>query len=475
MNVRLDPLILESLMSSEPSPRCLLPEEPIFGYVARRAKLSVTRSPESIAEELIPKGGHAIHRPLHAGLGQFAEHAFGSGHHADQLVAGHGLITLYQPFLEPKRLAQVWALIKGAPPGIKFLPTSRCSGEIFRSTPAVCLACVAADLAARGFAHYRRGHIIKAVSHCAEHQEALVEKCPHCATTFSRWELPSLICQNCHRPLDSTDRGGQSDEHAEAKIRLSRFIAAALAGNLQSIDANRRLAVYRQRTAQIIRTRSGVIGDNLARHLKNTFGLDFLDQLGLAPSHPPSLGWPALFVHGRILVDDPIANCLVLAALFDSPAQYAQFGVSLGHALPATPAPAKPLYCAQRITASLLRDVLSTATLRSVVSKHNLDFSNVKCWIAGYPGLSDRRAAILHRAKLEMHKRTLLELKATCPKVSQGKLERARRGAFNFTRRHDPQWLDRVFPKRFLRSDRRRFAQDSGRSLDSTLPVAART
>lgn len=95
MNDRLDSRIL-SASGGARFRTSLLPDEPIFSYVARAEKLAITRTQESIKTELFANGKTQIGRPLHSGLSNFAAAVLGSSQHADALIAQHGLIAIYR-------------------------------------------------------------------------------------------------------------------------------------------------------------------------------------------------------------------------------------------------------------------------------------------------------------------------------------------------------------------------------------------
>jgi hypothetical protein len=242
----------------------------------------------------------------------------------------------------------------------------------FRSTPAICLKCVESDLLVNKFAYYRRTHLVKAVTYCATHRSPLLEMCPACGAPFSHRELPSLICDRCGGSL-ATPVGYPSDSgYRDARIRLSQVISGILTGQIEWVEEDRRLAAFRQRAAQSIRTRSGIAGDNLARHLNRVFGPDFLKLLHLSTDQAPTVGWPVLLLYGHNGMCDPIANSLIIAGLFDSAADYCVAVDAVpGEDLCRYREPNEFLSTGQ-ITVPILRDALRSRTLRETKSDTQL-------------------------------------------------------------------------------------------------------
>lgn len=446
MNDRLDSRIL-SASGGARFRTSLLPDEPIFSYVARAEKLAITRTQESIKTELFANGKTQIGRPLHSGLSNFAAAVLGSSQHADALIAQHGLIAIYRPFIPPTRYEVAIERIKGAVSNGKLEPTIRRSVEIFRTHPAACPGCIQSDKAKYGFAYFRRSHLIRAVTHCPEHQIPLVDYCPNCGTTFSLGELLSLTCHHCGDSIVQDQNVSAPTEQTASAVRLSQFCEAALAGQIDWHSEGSRLAAYRRRTSEIVRNRSGIVGHNLARHLERSYGKNLLERLGLSPHRAPTLGWPALLIQGRVLVDDPIANCLLLAALFDSPAHYVEYVVSAQEAIASeTETLRRQLVGLKAITPQLLRDAIRLP-LKQAAAKHGACHGDLKQWVGAYPGLSERRNAKSKLTKLENYKRVLADLLAERPELSRTATLKLRKGAMKFVLRYDSVWLDEILPK----------------------------
>ena len=247
----------------------ILFDEPVYSYVTRIMLLAVETDRARIEAQLF--GGRRIRltRSLHAGFEKFAHHVNCLSANACKDVIGeHSMLALFKPFSDPGRYEQAYK-VAGGPRGggMNWLVGLRVNNAIFRAQPAVCLDCVRADQHKHPFAYYRRNHQVSAASHCAVHKAPLITGCSSCGAEFSHWDLPGLICHHCGVQLAPAACNQKTMPDLSARIRLSKVVAAVFAGEIPAIDASLRLAILRGRTEQRVRTRSGVIGDNLATHV----------------------------------------------------------------------------------------------------------------------------------------------------------------------------------------------------------------
>jgi hypothetical protein len=273
-----------------------------------------------------------------------------------------------------------------------------------------------------------------------------------------------MHCRECgaHLVADDVVQG----EARDLRIRLAEFVAATFAGALPCVPAPQRLAAIRDRVAQRVRNRSGVVGDNLARHLVRGFGADYLKSLCLDPRNAPSFGWPMLLIHGRWMHADPVANLIVIAAIFDSPEDYSASISAATEMLPGAHLPLQPRIGGEGVTPSLLRYSFKTSLLALVRQTGVSQW--VKLWFSAYPGLRKRREAYAARKGLKWNdpwsirraqsgysesrlhecKSRLLKRRETNSGVGRTDLDKLEYTAFKILRREDPAWLDREFPRK---------------------------
>lgn len=379
----------------------LRPDEPTFNLITRVMLLTPTNDRFRITEELFGSRSIRTERPFHVGFGQLAQVTNStSSASSETVVDKHSMLALFKPFAEPSRYARAcqFALSNSSHP-IQALVGLRKS-VTYRSEPAICIDCTRDELANPRFAagSYHRSHQVLAATHCSTHETALIDKCLACGNSFSHWELPSLTCNSCGATLVRPKESQISDiPNLPARIRLSQMIAAAFAGEIPSVNLSHRLHVLRARTEIRVPNRSGVIGDNLAAHLNNVFGRHYLASLGLATDTSPTFGWPALLVHGKFMTYDPIANCLLAAALFDSVDDYCD-QLNRGYAnccwneLSPTQL-AKP----GSLTYSSLKKALRAPSLELLIREDPRANATLVQWVTEYPGLVNRRSSWLGR------------------------------------------------------------------------------
>lgn len=298
-------------------------DEPDYSYLTRLMLLIPSTDRFGIVEKYFGNRHCRVEKPLHAGFGAFANH-FSSRDNGscDDVIDAHSMLSFFKPFADSERYSNACELARGVRGnGINLAVGLRGEG-MFREQPVICLNCVNDDLRIKKFAHYRRSHQILAVSHCSNHHTRLITACAECEKQFSHWDIPDKECHHCGEPLKQVKGNSESVPDLGARIRLSQVVASVFSGEIDYVDVNVRLDVLRSRTKQVVKNRSGVTGDNLATHINKMFGRAFLDSLGLKTDSAPTLGWPALLINGRNLMHDPIANCVLIAALFDSPNHY---------------------------------------------------------------------------------------------------------------------------------------------------------
>ena len=465
MNDRLDLSRLAAATASFPPYFEALADETTWSYLTRAMLLAgFNDSRRMLTEALFSKPRLLISQPFHPGLGRFADHLRLSGG-LDEVVRRHAMLQFYAPFVGVELFECVKEKLGGE--RASGVDCQLCSdlANTFRSTPAFCPACYDDDLTRLpGVSYYRRSHQVRAVTHCAVHGEALIERCSVCGAGFSHWHLPAAHCRQCGAPLVAAD--GVQGEARVLRIRVARIVAATFAGVLPSVSVPQRLAAIRDRVAQRVRNRSGVVGDNLARYLVRGFGADYLKALRLDPREKPAFGWPMLMIHGRWMHRDPVANCIVLAAIFYSPADYGA-SVRAADSLPEARLPLPyQISGGEGVTSEILRCSFKSS-LESLVRQPGV-MNRVKLWFAAYPGLRKRREAHAARSGLNLSdpwsirraqlgylesrlldwKSRLLKRKGINPGVGRSDLDNLEHTAFRYLQRKDPAWLDREFPRK---------------------------
>ncbi len=448
MNDRLHPDVLNSLIDQVPMPLMLHDDETTCSFVTRCTRLAVTRSRREVIADLFGSRSIQPHKPLHAGFAHLAGRIDMHEISGERLLAEHSYLRLFEPFIDPTRFDHARRIVLGHKAnGINEILQSA-TPMLFRPSPAICLKCIEEDKEELGYSYHRRAHQIRASLYCAGHREPLLERCPLCDSPFTHLELPSLDCPHCGKRMHSLGISRPIDAAHEAQFKLAQVIHSILAGEIEHVRSGLRLAAYRQRAEEIVRNRSGILGDNLARFLLQTYGRDLMQILGLMPNAAPNLGWPALLIHGRSMIQDPVANILLIASLFDSVAHYLD-QVARTEMEPARSQDIpKVLIGVGAITLPIVRQVIKAPALHVLSEQSGLGKNELRKWVAAYPGLSYRRIRWQRRARLNGYKKEILDLLDRQPGLSRYQIGLLLKAALCHVGRHDPGWLERRVPSR---------------------------
>lgn len=449
MNDRLPAFVSESQEASIAFRADLIPDETTFNYANRIALLTGAVDRQQTVATLFGYAHIRVERPLHAGFGHFTRQFIGAVDASSECLAeAHSMLSLFKPFISQERYERALKLVTGGRAnGIYELVGARASG-VFRQTPACCLGCVEHDLRNRRPPHYRRTHQVTACQVCPEHGAPLTTHCTSCGAHLRYTKLPTLDCLVCGARLQQGRLDIVLAPDQALMVTLAQVLHAGLNGSMAAVHESVRLRVLRERTQRLLKRKSATIGDNLAAHLTSAYGRSLLELLQLRPDVAPTFGWPALFLYGRFLSADPIANCLLIALLFDSINDYNDEVSEAKASLPEIKKNPKPLIGCHRITEKVLRDVLGPDRLIDVANRHGISKSQLSKWVAGYPGLSERRKLSAGRIQLRRNKRTILEHLARNPGQSRTQVARTIKSEITHVIRNDRNWLDRHLPVR---------------------------
>ena len=423
------------------------PDETTFSYVNRITCLTAAISRRQVVEMLFGSRTICTHRPLHSGFGHLAAlHADPYGVTPDDLPQRYGLLALYAPFLDSERYRRVIRLAhRSHGGGLNEVAGYRKIG-VFRETPAFCPRCVENDLASHRAPYYRRSHQVSAVLCCPEHGVPLIEACCSCREAAAFERLPKFNCPHCETPYGEAAAMLGPISQGDLGWRLAKFVQAAMLGYLPKVDAGIRIAVLRERAARRLKNRGGALEDNLARTITKAYKRPFLAKLGLQTDAAPTLAWPSLLISGRLFVSEPIANCLVMATLFDSVGDYTReinIAVGCGRSHPL----GRNLLCGYaEITNAVLKDLMRPNRIERVANKHSINPTSLKNWVAAVPGLSKRRQASWPRIALRKCKKTILCHIAQNPGQSRNRVATEHKAEVTFIFKKDREWLDQYLP-----------------------------
>lgn len=424
-------------------------DETTYSYVNRIACLTAAINRKQVVAMLFGSATILPERPLHCGFGHLAMlYTDANGAIPADLPQRFGMLSLYAPFVDAERYRRAIALVHGTRiNGANEIIGLRAFG-VFRHKPAVCLKCLEEDLSIGKPAHYCRTDQILAVACCPKHGTPLITTCCSCGAKLSHDEQPALNCRHCGAKLAHNESHPDRGFRASLQWRLAKFIQAAILGHLPNANADVRLGALRARVARDVNSRSGNVGDNLARTLSSAYGQPFLSSLGLLTDSAPTLAWPALFLQGHRFVSDPIANCLVMALLFDSIEDYAnEVAIAVRQGVQ-QPLGRNMQFSATAVTIAVLKDLLRPLSIESVAKKHSIEPTELQRWVVALPGFSKRRLESGARVTLRNSKRNILKHLKQHSNNSRSSVAAKHRQEIVFVRKNDPAWLDHHLPPR---------------------------
>jgi hypothetical protein len=447
MNDRLPKVLLDTLANRFPLGLRLLPDEPTFNYLTRTLRITGRHDRRRTTASLFGSASVRVERPLHAGFAHFAYTLSGmEALNGRYLAEAHTMLRLFKPFSAQDRYERTLdQTLTDRATGIFERIGARPTG-VFRNSPACCVACTEVDQDTHRPPHYRRSHQVIACQVCPEHGTVLTTRCESCAAPLSFTDLPSLKCQSCGANFQPGQLDSALASNPALALRLAQVVQSSLNGLLVVADETVRLTVLRERIQSAQKNRSGLIGDNLALRICRTYGPQFLETLSLLPTREPTLGWPALMLHGRHLSQDPIANCLLIAMSFESVEAYNDAVSRTSSQILSTDKTSKLLTGCMGITRAILKDVLRPGLLREVAANHGIDNCILTNWVAAYPGLSQRRKLTGRNVLLRRNKRLILRHQANNPTQSRSQVAAVLSREVAQVRQHDRAWLDRHLP-----------------------------
>jgi hypothetical protein len=414
------------------------PNETSFSYVARMVSVFPEYTSNKITQLIFGIRSSALNGFLHLGWGRFQDYLLRHGCDTDA-IRHLSSLPIYRPFVESQNYANAVNIALTRHTG-SCSPTFNTSS--FRSTPAFCPYCVAADCRDRGYSWFRRTHLVAAVTCCPNHGCTLLDACPSCGEKLSVHNLPSLTCQKCGAPFSDVGSG------TPAELAAARIAQAIYDGSLPLAPTALRLATLRSRVAERVGSRSGIVGDNLARQILRHFGRLRLNSLNCAPDEAPTFAWPMLLIHGLHFVTHLTANILLISMLFDSVEDYAK-ALERQRALAATEIlkTPRPLIGACNITPAMLRAAYRHS-IEDAAAFADGSHQRLRMWLRDYPGLSARRTSFISRQQLPRDRKILEAHIRQTPETSRTSVEQACKQPLRRIRNTDPAWLDRILPRK---------------------------
>ncbi len=379
-----------------------------------------------------------VSRPFHFGFQHLRDiYAKHDEDFACQVIDRSSFLALFRPFLSMGRYKLASTIMLCAENPKQRINSLGIGDGVFKDLRSHCPRCVAESVELLGYAPVLRSHQIRGVSVCHIHGCALIDGCTLCGAPFPRQSQILAACQRCGQPW-------RAPEQSLAKVppvfhRYARLVAAVFHRKVPSAVDHR---WYQERARRVVASRSGNSGENLARHLLAQYGRSFLEHVCRSPLSAPTFGWPALFLERRVLMRDPLAGLLLIAAL----AEEGEWGN-----LPTSPesewtydrcVPNSDL--ANEVNATVLRALYAGESTRLIASAQKISYGRLKRWTAAYPGLRQR----IDRYRIQSARRTLARAAIRTPDATRTAIELCHSSEYRLLSKVDPEWLKRQFPSK---------------------------
>ncbi|MBW9267378.1 MAG: TnsD family transposase [Candidatus Thiodiazotropha sp. (ex. Lucinisca nassula)] len=361
----------------------------------------------------------------------------------DDLIQRHSSVALYLPFLDTETRKRVTHKLANNTSGLtRVLGLNQFNP--FRTDALYCEKCVEEEVVTYGFAYSHRSHQLRAVHFCHRHQLPLgrFQKDNH-YRSFHGLLIPH---DNVQHPINIVPE--KKVKKSELSMSFGAWVESAYLGQLPGCSEDLRIKLITQRLDAAI----GVPGTSknfptrIRRLLLKTYGNEFLSEAGLSLYDGPS-AWPRLFASGYAYRVNPIANMLILNALFESPDEYRRVVYESGYqdavAWQHGPGRTYPLTV---WSMTIYRDMVCVKACKTIAEKYGISVYTVNELLEVDKELAKLRQKIVKLLDIKSHRKKLLHLLQT--KVST---KRPREyGSFcttrDWLREHDPDWLKEQIP-----------------------------
>lgn len=391
-----------------------------------------------------------VDRTFHAGV----QHAYDVLGHAgyetfEQFADNHCFLRLFKPFLPEAIYAQ--SMDKLRTDEITGLGQKLDSTDVtvHRDGYRFCHQCIKASLAKFGYAFAHRTDQVAAVDFCSEHGTVLsVVRNNHSdASTISQGLILGSIDSNWRDLLVPITPLCES----ELWRGFGKWVFAVMSGNFPLAPLEVRVAALQQRIMEIPRE----IGEPLSpaarleRHLIRTFSTRTFDGICLPILTGITGHWPAFLVHGTAYTEHPIANLLVIASLFSSPAEYAE-RIDCVQPLSLTNKPNQR--CGDTrptrvpFDMSIIRAFYRETSIPEIARCIARDHSTVETLLQLHPQLPARRKRFLDIVERRRKRRVIDKCINDNPGATRTTVTKYQKNTYNWMLRRDKEWFNSRLP-----------------------------
>ena len=399
--------------------------------------------------------GRQFNTALAGGVHRAFEALCGAGYgNSRELAVAHTYLPLFRPFASPQ--AYEFALdraVAGTPSSIARILTAFDTARI-RQARWYCPACARSDFARHGFGYARRVHQVVGVDFCPIHEDPLFR-----LRATSRAALPNcgllLSPDDFVEPVEWTADDHVSNSQDAVRLRFGRFVAETLNGTLASLGPKQRRALLTERINSTRRYPADPksLPHRFEKIVDSAAPRTWLERIVFDPKSGTSMQWPATFITGIALQEDPSVGLLCAAVLFEGPDDYNSHAAHFADTDPGyikvgakgfpwrSRSPVAP-------TLRLMRALLCRPTFE-VARDFGLLPGVVNQLIDTYPSLRERRQRVKFRKGLLGYKRILVQYAKSNPQ------EASRRGAlladetaYRWVLAYDSQFIEALLPRR---------------------------
>lgn len=398
-------------------------------------------------------------RAFHAGFLRAYEALRKSGYDSyDEFAQSHGFLPFFKPFVPATVYTQ--AVAKQKSNEVAGLAQLLGAGNVTMQHNAYrhCIQCAELFIEKWGYAYAPRTLQFRGVDFCPEHGTVLY-------TSALERRLPDATTYGLILPPDQGDWRTllipvKPLSESPAWRALGRWVNAVLTGDFPVISANARTELLQHRLAELPRENgdpSSPAG-RLERHLIRTYGPQVFESLGIPIVTGVTGHWPTFLILGTAYTDHPLANLLVISALFDSPNEFVRRATDLQRVSDTVAEEAsKPVTRPKGVawTLSLIRDFYRESSIPAIARKRGNDHGTIESMLQLHPELPKRREKFLawrERTRMRRVMKTFMSANPTATRTAAAGFSRS---TFDWLMRHDRAWVEGQIPaKREARPSR---------------------
>ena len=427
------------------------PDQTIESYAAAIYLANALTDWRSLMKMLFGSSNIDPGKAYFSGLGRFLQTTIGHcGTTPEELIRNHSLSGLFLPFLpDTSRHQLIEKQAHGKVQGLNRILGIDAQFP-FRDDHWFCLDCMEEELRKLGYAYAHRTHQVIGVQICSRHNTPLVPLNKN-DSTVSHFHGLVTVSKDPKTQFFSKTANPITSSHSGRAISIwGDWVQSTFDNTLPRLSSNARLQVIIDALVDIPRKTGEPASPpiRIEHLLLESYGEEFLCQMGLPITKGATEHWPALFIWGHAYRNHAIANLLILGALFKGPQQY----ISKVNALEPSTAVENFLPSGKmrsirfRLTLPLIKALLSEVSLKFIARQYGTSEEELIQFLKTDVAFSTRRSTALWRKRDREHRRRVLSVKKQYPNMARSLLQKHAKASYTWLLKHDRDWLDREFP-----------------------------